>query len=131
MFLFHIKETYMFTMKNSILQQIKQRRLALELKQSDMNLRVGVSRQQYQRLESKGNPRLDTLELIAKGLNSELMLIPKEKLGAVMALLEQESSELTAGTGKDYSSAAINPAKEAANKKLSDDPWQGLLGDES
>ncbi|WP_241973836.1 helix-turn-helix domain-containing protein [Aliidiomarina iranensis] len=78
-----------------------------------MMLRVGVSRQQYQRLESKGNPRLDTLELIAKGLNSELMLIPKEKLGAVMALLEQESSEVTTG------------------KKFSDDPWQGLLEDES
>lgn len=94
-------------------------------------LRVGVSRQQYQRLESKGNPRLDTLELIAKGLNSELMLIPKEKLGAVMALLEQRSSELATGKGKEYFSEANSPAKEQANTKLSDDPWQGLLGDES
>lgn len=65
-------------MMGSLLQQIKKRRLALGLKQNDMMLRVGISRQQYQRLESKGNPRLDTLELIAKGLNSELMLIPKE-----------------------------------------------------
>ena len=39
-----------------------------------------MSRQQYQRLESKGNPRLDTLELIANGLNSELLLVPNEKL---------------------------------------------------
>lgn len=84
------KATYVFTVMSSILDQIKQRRLTLGLKQNDMMLRVGVSRQQYQRLESKGNPRLDTLELIAKGLNSELMLIPKEKLGAVMALLEQD-----------------------------------------
>lgn len=89
-------------------------------------LRVGVSRQQYQRLESKGNPRLDTLELIAKGLNSELMLIPKEKLGAVMALLEQESSKL----GKANVSQAKKTAREDAKKSLSDDPWQGLLGDE-
>jgi|GEM_PF-134319 transcriptional regulator with XRE-family HTH domain len=88
------KATYELTLMNSILDQIKQRRLTLGLKQNSMMLRVGVSRQQYQRLESKGNPRLDTLELIAKGLNSELMLIPKEKLGAVMALLEQERSEL-------------------------------------
>lgn len=92
-----------------------------------MLLRVGVSRQQYQRLESKGNPRLDTLELIAKGLNSELMLIPKEKLGAVIALLEQESSEL----GKEHISQAQNTAKEEAKKSLSDDPWQDLLGDDS
>ena len=73
----------MFTMIDSLLQQIKKRRLTLALKQNDMMMRVGISRQQYQRLESKGNPRLDTLELIAKGLNSELLLIPKEKLNAV------------------------------------------------
>lgn len=121
------KATYVFTMMNSILHQIKQRRLTLGLKQNDMMLRIGVSRQQYQRLESKGNPRLDTLELIAKGLNSELMLIPKEKLGAVMALLEQESSE----PGTAHVSQAKKPAKEDAEKSLSDDPWQDLLGDES
>jgi len=56
---------------NTLLQQLKKRRLDLDLKQNDMMLRIGVSRQQYQRLESRGNPRLDTLELIAKGLNSE------------------------------------------------------------
>ncbi len=112
---------------NSILDQIKQRRLTLGLKQNDMMLRVGVSRQQYQRLESKGNPRLDTLELIAKGLNSELMLIPKEKLGAVMALLEQKSSEAVTM----HVSQVKRIANEDTKKSLSDDPWQDLLGDES
>lgn len=119
-----IKAIYVFTMMNSILDQIKQRRLTLGLKQNDMMLRVGISRQQYQRLESKGNPRLDTLELIAKGLNSELMLIPKEKLGVVMALLEQESAEPDKAHMK-------KTAEEEAKKSLSDDPWQDLLGDES
>jgi transcriptional regulator with XRE-family HTH domain len=38
---------------NTLLQQLKKRRLDLGLKQHDMMLRVGVSRQQYQRLESK------------------------------------------------------------------------------
>lgn len=99
----------------SLLDQIKKRRLEIGLKQHDMMMRVGMSRQQYQRLESRGNPRLDTLELIAKGLNSELVLVPQEKLQAVMALLEGEPSE---GKG---------PAEE--EKRLSDDPWQGLLGD--
>jgi transcriptional regulator with XRE-family HTH domain len=103
----------------SILQQLKRRRLALDLKQSDMMLRAGISRQQYQRLESKGNPRLDTLELIAQALNSELMLIPKDKLGAVIAGLEQEASNET-----------DNPTSEDTNKSLDDDPWKGLLGDD-
>ena len=129
------KATYVFTMINSIIHQIKQRRLTLGLKQNDMLLRVGVSRQQYQRLESKGNPRLDTLELIAKGLNSELMLIPKEKLGAVMALLEQEEPSATSKQsnepGKAHVSQAKKPSNEDKKKSLSDDPWQDLLGDES
>jgi len=104
---------------NVLLQQIKKRRLALALKQSDMMLRVGISRQQYQRLESKGNPRLDTLELIAKGLNSELMLIPKEKLRAVQAVLEDD---VTLPLSKD--------TKNSDKKTLSEDPWQGLLGED-
>lgn len=104
---------------NSLLEQIKKRRLALSLKQHDMMLRVGMSRQQYQRLESKGNPRLDTLELVAKGLKSELLLIPQEKLNAVMAVLADDS---TASTGPGQ------PAREKG-RSLPDDPWQGLLGE--
>ena len=95
----------------SLLDQIKSRRIALALKQHEMMLRVGMSRQQYQRLESKGNPRLDTLELITKGLNSELLLIPNEKLQAVKAILNEDAE----------SSSNLNA--------LADDPWQGLLGE--
>lgn len=122
----------MFTVINSILHQIKQRRLELNLKQNDMMLRVGVSRQQYQRLESKGNPRLDTLELIAKGLDSELMLIPKEKLNAVIEVLEQDSYKQD-GYQPDKEHARRANKSESPKKKqqLSDDPWQDLLGDES
>ena len=105
-------------MIESLLQQIKQRRLILNFKQSDMLLRVGVSRQQYQRLEAKGNPRLETLELIAQGLNSELMLIPKEKLNAVLAVLE----------GDDLVLAQQSVDRETNSKTLSDNPWQDFLG---
>lgn len=104
-----------FPMK-SLLQQIKARRLALKFKQSDMPSRIGISRQQYQLLESKGNPRLDTLELIAKGLNSEILLIPNEKLDTVIAILSEKSEE----------SEQPNESK----KPVSDDPWDGLLGDD-
>ncbi|MEQ8515631.1 MAG: helix-turn-helix transcriptional regulator, partial [Chromatocurvus sp.] len=72
---------------SKIHEQLKARRKALGLKQEDMELRVGMSRQQYQYLESKGNPRLDTLELIAKGLKMEVMLIPQEKLRDVEGFL--------------------------------------------
>lgn len=100
---------------NTVLEQLKKRRRDLGLKQKDMMLRVGVSRQQYQRLESMGNPRLDTLELIAKGLKSELMLIPQEKLAAVKAVLSHNDG--------DYRN------EERRETTIADDPWKGILGD--
>jgi len=111
-------------MTRHLLQQLKKRRLKLGLKQNDMMMRIGVSRQQYQRLESKGNPRLDTLELTAKGLNSELMLIPKEKVRAVIAALKSVEPDLK---------PRKKPSKQAMeNKKKSlvDDPWQNILEDD-
>ncbi|WP_428033576.1 helix-turn-helix domain-containing protein [Amphritea sp.] len=108
---------------NSLLEQIKKRRIALKLKQHDMMLRVGISRQQYQRLESKGNPRLDTLELVAKGLKGELMLIPQEKLNAVLAVLADDN---LASTGTQTKQS--QKRKEQSNP-LADDPWKGLLGE--
>ena len=102
---------------NNLLEQIKKRRKHLGLKQKDMMLRVGMSAQQYQRLEAKGNPRLDTLELIAKGLTGELMLIPQDKAAAVKRLLSNNDS------GIDMKSAKHNPC-------VADDPWKGILKDE-
>lgn len=108
-------------MISSILTQLKKRRRELGLKQNDMMMRVGISRQQYQHLESKGNPRLDTLELIAQGLNSELMLIPKEKVNDVLAVLENIGADME--IGRKTSSQTMASKK----KNLSDDPWQNLL----
>ena len=104
----------------SLLNQLKNRRIKLGLKQHDMLLRVGISRQQYQRLESKGNPRLDTLELIAKGLNSEILLIPQEKLQVVKAVLE----------GKTVGGATVKGSGTVQEKCLSDDPWKDMLRDD-
>ncbi len=105
-------------MINSLLEQLKKRRLALGLKQKDMMLRIGVSRQQYQHLESKGNPRLNTLELISKGLKSELMLIPSEKLNLVKEILEND----TPPSLQKYKFS--NPNEEDI---LINDPWKDIL----
>ncbi len=97
-------------MMRTIVKQLKKRRLALGLKQKDMMLRIGISRQQYQYLESKGNPTLETLELMASGLNSELMLIPKEKMGVVVAVLID--------------------SKNNQSENLFQDPWRDFLKDD-
>ncbi len=108
----------------SLLDQLKKRRLALNLKQKDMMLRIGVSRQQYQHVESRGNPRLSTLELIAKGLKSELMLIPQEKLSRVKAILEND--EFLAPTLKNKDPEQ-SEAKQHRESTLANDPWKNLL----
>lgn len=102
---------------SSLIEQLKCRRIGLGLKQYDMLLRVGMSRQQYQRLESRGNPRLDTLELLAKGLKGELMLIPQDKLNAVKAMLAGNEQSV--------------PSPSGNGTALADDPWRGIFeGDE-
>jgi len=95
----------------SLLLQIKQRRLGLGIQQKEMQLRIGMNRQQYQRIEAGGNPRLDTLDLIAKGLDSELLLIPNECLREVKNILKQQINNQQIVT--------IPP-------KLSDDPWKDI-----
>lgn len=95
-------------MIKSVRQQIKKRRLALGLKQKDMLMRINISRQQYQQIESNGNPRLETLDLIAQGLNCEIMLIPKDRVMLVQAVLEGKINSLP-------------------DEPL-EDPWAGLLG---
>lgn len=93
----------------SLHEQLKTRRRALSLTQQQVATRVGMTRQQYQRLEAGGNPRLDTLNQAADGLNARLMLIPIEKWHAVLALLDEGLS---------------------SRPPLDVDPWQGLLDDE-
>ena len=97
-------------------KQLKQRRKALGLRQQDMEMRIGMPRQQYQRLESGGNTRLDTLELVAKGLNLRVMLIPEDKVRVIEEFLAGKTELPTTtvpGTGH-----------------IADNPWQGLLGDD-
>ena len=102
---------------SSLLKELKKRRLELKFKQSDMMARIGFSKQQYNHLERKGNPRLETLELVAKGLNSKVMLIPQEKVNAVRTLLKNSDEE-------------INSYKKM-DENLDDDLWSDVLGDDS
>lgn len=77
-------------MKTTLLDQIRKRRLALGLKIQEMPLRAGLTRQQYGKIEAGGNPRLNTLDQIAEGLDSALLLVPKSRLEAVQRLLADE-----------------------------------------
>ena len=107
---------------SNIHKQLKERRKSLGLKQEDMTLRVGMSRQQYQYLESKGNPRLDTLELVAKGLKMGVMLIPQEKL--------RDVEDFLAGKKKIGGGITLTARGSAIKSSPEDDPWGDLLEDD-
>ena len=92
--------------------QIKNRRLQLGLQQNDMNLRIGMSQQQFQRIEAGGNPRLNTLELIAEGLEAELILVPRDKIRAIKALLSKDNFSENSGNNKP---------------RVDEDPWADIL----
>jgi transcriptional regulator with XRE-family HTH domain len=93
--------------------QLRARRKQLGLQQNDMRLRAGIARQQYHRLENGGNPSLRTLELAAAGLDMVLMLIPRERLSAVRAMLARPSGDLTAEHPETFPT---------------ENPWKDLLG---
>jgi HTH-type transcriptional regulator/antitoxin HipB len=93
--------------------QLRARRKQLGLQQSDMLLRAGIARQQYHRLENGGNPSLKTLELAAAGLDVVLMLIPKERLRAVKAVLARPTGDVLA---------------EHPESSPTENPWKDLLG---
>ncbi len=99
---------------NSLHDQIKKRRKELGFNQEELANLIGMARQQYQRLESKGNPRLDTLELIAKGLKMELMLIPKDKVRTIKNILDN---------------VPAHPTLPQEQVRQESNPWKDLLED--
>lgn len=88
-------------------EQLKTRRIELGYTQQDMLMKSGLSRQQYNNIENNGNPTLQTLLLVAEGLNCELKLVPKEQLSK--------------------KTDAIKSFEELVAEDYSQDPWQGLL----
>ena len=103
---------HIFIMK-SLLDQLKSRRIKPGLKQYDLRLRASNTS-----VSNPGrNPRLDTLELVTRGLHSEILLIPQEKLQAVKAVLKDKTVDTLA-------------SRAERENRLSDDPWRGTPGDD-
>ncbi|MFP6848321.1 MAG: helix-turn-helix transcriptional regulator [Pseudomonas sp.] len=113
-------------MRNTVLTQIKRRRVQLGLKGTDMPLRVGLNRQQYGKIEKDGNPSLATLDKIAEGLDATLMLIPKELVRQVEQLLASGATD--AGRAQ-LNYPLVQPPVLASGvgiKETIEDPWQDL-----
>jgi len=110
----------------NLAKQMKDRRKQLSLQQKDMKLRIGMEQQQYSRIEAGGNANLKNLELIAEGLDSELVLIPKEALHQVRALLESTYLDKTFSLADVHSAVGENQNSQYQVNKI-DDPWEDIL----
>ena len=107
-------------MKTTLLDQIRKRRLALGVKILEMPLRAGLTRQQYGKIEAGGNPRLNTLDQIAEGLDAALVLVPKSKLAAVQRILAGEALVEPGQRYAPLTDSALNVSEEIEN------PWGDL-----
>lgn len=107
-------------MKTTLLDQIRRRRLALGLKIQEMPLLAGLTRQQYGKIEAGGNPRLNTLDQIAEGLESALVLVPKSKLAAVQQILANEAPSEVSQRYAEPTEQTLTVSEEAEN------PWGDL-----
>jgi transcriptional regulator with XRE-family HTH domain len=107
-------------MKTTLLDQIRKRRLALGVKIQEMPLRAGLTRQQYGKIEAGGNPRLNTLDQIAEGLDSALVLVPKSHLAAVQRILNGENQPEANQHYREPTGQTLTVSEEVEN------PWGDL-----
>ena len=60
--------------------ELEKRRRALGLNQSDMLMKIGMSQQQYQRVEAGHDIRVSTLLRVLEGMGLELLLATREQV---------------------------------------------------
>lgn len=74
-------------MIEGLLAVLRPRRLDLDLRQKQVAERIGTTQTNYSELErGKRDPRLSTLQNIARALCLEVMLVPAELVDAVNSL---------------------------------------------
>ncbi len=87
--------------------QIASRRRQLGLKQADMLMKIGMSQQQYQRIESGGDTRVSTFLRVLEGLNMSIMIVPRDKVASIEPLLAEDGDQLNEDTETDSWSSLL------------------------
>jgi len=57
-----------------------------------MRMKIGMSQQQYQRIEAGNDMRISTLMRILQGMELELMLVPRHQVSLVEEMLEDSEN---------------------------------------
>ena len=76
---------------NVIIEQLKAARQAMDLTQSEVGKKLGLPQSHVSKIEQGGtDPRLSTVSDMARVLDQELVLVPRQLLSQVRALLQGE-----------------------------------------
>ena len=75
----------------SIAKTLSARRRELGLDQSDMRLKIGMSQQQYQRIEGGNDLRVSSLLRVLEGLGLELLFAPTKNLSDPSSLCFEDT----------------------------------------
>ena len=93
----------------SVVAQIRRRRADLGRSQAEVARWAGLKQSEVSVIErGKQDPRVTRAERIARAVDAELMLIPKEKLAAVQRLLSGSAGR-PVGYGEPYSRSLVVP----------------------
>ena len=94
------------------------RRRELGLKQSDMLMKIGMSQQQYQRVEAGHDMRVSTLLRVLEGMGLDLLIAPREQVRQMENLLRSGQ--------QDYD---IMPADAGWQDEVQESSWSSLLAE--
>ena len=79
---------------SNIIEQLKSARQQQGMKQSELGEKLGLPQSHVSKIEQCANdPRLSTVTDMARVLDQELVLIPRQMVSAVRALLKGEGEE--------------------------------------
>ncbi len=79
---------------SEILKLLKKHRLELKLKQSELGSKLGLPQSHISKIEQGAtDPRLSTVTDMARLLNQELVLVPREMLPLIKSLISGEDAQ--------------------------------------
>ena len=98
--------------------ELRKQRKSLSMNQKDMLMKIGMSQQQYQRIEAGGDLRVSTLMRILEGMGLELMLAPSDRVGQMEGVLNVSEERNDIHSGDKYSASLTDRRS-----------WDSLLDD--
>ncbi|CAI0953282.1 helix-turn-helix domain-containing protein [Serratia quinivorans] len=78
---------------------LKEKRAELGWNQKDFLMKIGMTQQQYQRIESGSDMRMSTLLRILMAMDLECVIVPKNKVCEVELLLQKETDRVSEANG--------------------------------